>query len=69
MQYVFGLDRSPSLVRFSRIAQTNHAPFSSLGMGLRGLYQDLIEEPTPEVLAVYIRELQRREHKTAQTFR
>jgi hypothetical protein len=36
---------------------------SNLGLGLRGLYQDLTEEPVPEFLAVFIRELEDREQR------
>jgi len=32
-----------------------------LGLGLRGLYQDLTREPVPEFLALFIRELEERE--------
>ncbi len=35
---------------------------SRLGSGLHGLYRDLLDEPLPEFLAVYIRELEEREH-------
>ncbi len=34
---------------------------ASLGLGLRGLYQDLTREPVPEFLALFIRELEERE--------
>jgi len=34
---------------------------SRLGNGLRGLYKDLLDEPLPEFLAVFIRELDERE--------
>jgi hypothetical protein len=34
---------------------------SRLGLGLRGLYQDLTEEPVPDFLALFIRELEDRE--------
>ena len=33
----------------------------SLGLGLRGLYQDLTREPVPEFLALFICELEERE--------
>jgi len=42
-------------------ALTNAALLSRLRSGLRGLYQDLLEEPLPERLAVFVRELERRE--------
>jgi hypothetical protein len=34
---------------------------SKLGLGLRGLYRDLTEEPVPDFLALFIRELEERE--------
>ena len=36
---------------------------SNLGLALRGLYQDLTEEPVPEFLALFIRELEDREQR------
>ena len=34
---------------------------SRLGLGLRGIYQDLTEEPVPEFLALFIHQLEERE--------
>jgi hypothetical protein len=42
-------------------ALTNPALLSSLRSGLRGLYENLLEEPLPERLVLYVRELERRE--------
>jgi hypothetical protein len=38
---------------------------SKLGLGLRGLYQDLTEEPVPDFLAVFLRELEDREQSAS----
>ena len=38
---------------------------SRLGLGLRGLYQDLTEEPVPDFLALFIRELEDREQRAS----
>ncbi len=43
----------------------NSAILSRLGLGLRGLYQDLTEEPVPDFLAVFIRELEQREQSAS----
>ena len=43
----------------------NPAILSRLGLGLRGLYQDLTEEPVPEFLALFLRELEDREQRTS----
>jgi len=32
-----------------------------LGSGMRGLYQDILDEPLPDFLAVFVRELEERE--------
>src|SRR3954453_678885 len=42
-------------------ALRNPALLSSLRGGLRGLYENLLEEPLPERLALYVRELKRRQ--------
>jgi len=34
---------------------------SRIGSGLRGLYDDLLDEPLPEFLALFVRELEDRE--------
>ena len=45
----------------SPATQQNANILSKLGLGLRGLYQDLTEEPVPDFLALFIRELEDRE--------
>ena len=40
---------------------TGTVMLSRLGSGLRGLYQDLLDEPLPEFLALFVRELEDRE--------
>ena len=60
MQFVFGADWSSSKSRFSSTSM-NASILSNLGLGLRGLYQDLTEEPVPDFLALFIRELEDRE--------
>ena len=60
MQFVFGADWS-GLNSRSGNSSMNPDILSRLGLGLRGLYQDLTEEPVPEFLAVFIRELEDRE--------
>ena len=42
-------------------ALTDTVMLSRIGSGLRGLYQDLLEEPLPEFLALFVRELDGRE--------
>jgi hypothetical protein len=56
MQFVFGADWS-GLNSRSGSSSMNTDILSRLGLGLRGLYQDLTEEPVPDFLAVFIREL------------
>ena len=60
MQLVYGADWS-GLNSRSGSSSMNASILSSLGLGLRGLYQDLTEEPVPEFLALFIRELEQRE--------
>ena len=40
---------------------TDTVMLARLGSGLRGLYKDLLEEPLPEFLDVFVRELEQRE--------
>jgi Anti-sigma factor NepR len=40
---------------------------SRIGRDLRGLYQDLLDEPLPEFLAVFIRDLENREQDGPET--
>ncbi len=60
MQFVYGADWS-GLNSRSGWSSVNPDILSRLGLGLRGLYQDLTEEPVPDFLAVFIRELEQRE--------
>jgi hypothetical protein len=64
MQRVFGADWS-GLNSRSGSSSMNASILSRLGLGLRGLYQDLTEEPVPEFLALFIRELEDREQSAS----
>ena len=64
MQFVFGADWSGLNSRSGSFSM-NANILSRLGLGLRGLYQDLTEEPVPEFLAVFIRELEDREQRAS----
>ncbi len=64
MQLVFGADWS-GLNSRSGSSLMNTDILSRLGIGLRGLYQDLTEEPIPDFLAVFIRELEQREQSAS----
>jgi Anti-sigma factor NepR len=64
MQFVYGADWS-GLNSGSGSPLMNPGILSRLGLGLRGLYQDLTEEPVPEVLALLIRELEDREPRAS----
>ena len=59
MQLVYGTDWS-GLSSCSGSSSMNPDILSKLGLGLRGLYRDLTEEPVPDFLAVFIRELEER---------
>jgi hypothetical protein len=61
MQEVSGLDWSVGLNSRSSNALTDTVVLSRIGSGLRGLYDDLVDEPLPEFLALFIRELEDRE--------
>ena len=61
MQVVSGSDWSVGLNSRSSNALTDTVMLSRIGSGLRGLYQDLLEEPLPEFLALFVRELDGRE--------
>ena len=61
MQVVSGSDWSVGLNSVSRAALMDKHMLASLGLGLRGLYQDLTREPVPEFLALFMRELEERE--------
>ena len=62
MQFVFGADWS-GLNSRSGSSSMNTDILSRLGFGLRALYQDLTEEPVPDFLALFIRELEDREQR------
>jgi len=62
MQLVFGADWS-GLNSRSGSSSMKANILSNLGLGLRGLYQDLTKEPVPDFLAVFIRELEDREQR------
>jgi hypothetical protein len=62
MQFVFGADWS-GLNSRSGNSSMNPDILSRLGLGLRGLYQDLTEEPVPDFLALFIRQLEDREQR------
>ena len=64
MQFVYGADWS-GLNSRSGSSSMNPAILSRLGLGLRGLYQDLTEEPVPDFLALFIRELEDREQRAS----
>ena len=64
MQFVYGADWS-GLSSCSGSSSMNANILSKLGLGLRGLYQDLTEEPVPEFLALFIRELEDREQSAS----
>jgi hypothetical protein len=60
MQFIYGADWS-GLNSRSGSSSMNASILSNLGLGLRGLYQDLTQEPIPDFLALFIRELEDRE--------
>jgi len=60
MQFIYGADWS-GLSSCSGGSSMNANILSKLGLGWRGLYQDLTEEPVPDFLAPFIRELEERE--------
>ena len=64
MQFVFGADGS-GLNSRSGSSSMNPNILSRFGLGLRELYQDLTEEPVPDFLAVFIRELEQREQSAS----
>jgi len=57
MQIASGSDWSVGLNSRSSNSLTDTVMLSRLGSGMRGLYQDLLEEPLPEFLALFVREL------------
>ena len=64
MQVVLGADWS-GLNSRSGSSSMSASILSRLGLGLRGLYQDLTEEPVPEFLSLFIRELEQREQSAS----
>ena len=60
MQVVSGSDWSIGLNSRSSNSLTDTVLLSRIGGDLRGLYQDLLDEPLPELLVVSIRELEGR---------
>ena len=64
MHFVYGADRS-GLNSRSGSSSMNPAILSRLGLGLRGLYQDLTEEPVPDFLALFLSELEQREQSAS----
>jgi len=61
MQMVHAPEWSVGLNSRSSHALTDTVMLSRIGSGLRGLYQDLLDEPLPEFLALFVRELDGRE--------
>ncbi len=61
MQVVHAPDWSVGLNSRSSNSLTDTVMLSRLGSDLRGLYRDILDEPLPEFLAVFIRELEERE--------
>jgi len=61
MQVIHAPDWSVGLNSRSSNSLTDTVMLSRLGSGLRGLYKDLLEEPLPEFLALFVRELDERE--------
>ena len=45
---------------------THTVMLTRLGSGMRGLYQDILDEPLPDFLAVFVRELEEREPERTQ---
>ena len=61
MQVVHAPDWSVGLNSRSANSLTDTVMLTRLGSGMRGLYEDLLEEPLPEFLALFVRELDGRE--------
>ena len=64
MRVVSGADWSVGLNSMSSNAVTERATLSKLGVGLRGLYGDLVAEPLPERLTLLVGELRAAEQGT-----
>ena len=63
MQIVSGSDWSVGLNSVSKTALMDKQTLDKLGQGLRGLYQDLTRQPVPELLTLFVRELEEREQE------
>jgi hypothetical protein len=61
MQMIHAPEWSVGLNSRSSHALADTVMLSRIGSGLRGLYQDLLDEPLPEFLALFVRELDGRE--------
>jgi hypothetical protein len=61
MQVVYAPDWSVGLNSRSSNSLTDTVLLSRIGRDLRGLYQDVLDEPLPEFLTVFVRELDGRE--------
>ena len=61
MQMIHAPDWSVGLNSRSSNALTDTVVLSRIGSGLRGLYDDLVDEPLPEFLDLFVRELDGRE--------
>ena len=69
MQVVHAHDWSVSLNSRSANSLTDTVMLSRLGNGLRGLYQDILDDPLPEFLALFVRELEELEEDDDPTAR
>jgi hypothetical protein len=63
MQVVYAPDWSVGLNSRSSNSLTDPVMLSRIGSGMRSLYKDILDEPLPEFLAVFIRELEEREQR------
>ncbi len=63
MQVVYAPDWSVGLNSRSSNSLSNPLMLSRLGSGLRGLYKDILHEPLPDFLAVFVREFELREQR------
>ena len=61
MQVVYAPDWSVGLNSRSSNSLTDTVMLTRLGSGMRGLYKDILDEPLPDFLAVFVRELEERE--------
>jgi len=61
MQLVYAPDWSVGSNSRSSNSLTDAVMLSRLGSGMRGAYKDILDEPLPDFLSVFIRELEQRE--------